>query len=272
MTPDNVGGVHDLLIALGVVTAVAAAAYSTWSPCGQSMLSQLTPLGERARGRRFGVTAAWFIAGALLGGAMLGGVTAALAAGVGATDLSASGALAVAAVLALASAALDAHLVGVGPPYFRRQVDEEWLVKYRAWLYGGGFGWQIGTGVTTYIMTTAVFLTIALGALTGNPLAAFVICLVFAGARGLAVLLARRITTPAALASFHRVFDALGPKVRRAVIAVQIVVAAVAAGVAWTPVAAVIVVVVAGAAGALSAAGRGARARTHPELAAAARR
>lgn len=265
-------GVHDLLIALGVATAVAAAAYSTWSPCGQSMLSQLTPLGERSRGRRFGVTAAWFVAGALVGGAMLGGVTAALAAAVATTDLSASGALAIAAVLALVGAALDAHVVGVGPPYFRRQVDEEWLVKYRAWLYGGGFGWQIGTGVTTYIMTTAVFLTIALGALSGSSIAAFAICLVFAGARGLAVLLGSRITTPAALASFHRTFDALGPTVRRAVIGVQVVVAAVAAGVAWSPIAAAVVLVVAGAAGALSAAGRGARARTRPELAAAARR
>lgn len=239
-------GVQDLLIALGVVTALAAAAYSTWSPCGQSMLSQITPLGERSREHSFRFTAAWFVGGAIVGGAMVGGVVALLAAVASATDLTATAALGIVAVLAGLAAASDAHTFGVGPPFLRRQVNEEWLVQYRSWLYGFGFGWQIGTGVTTYIMTTAVLLTFAIAALTASPLAAFVICMVFATTRGLAVLLAVRITTPAALASFHRRFDALGPSVRRAVIVVEVLVAAIAAGAAWRPVAGLVVLVAAG--------------------------
>ena len=57
---------------LATVTAVAAAARSTWSPCGLSMLSTITPLAEASRGRRFRSTAAWFVVGALVGGATLG--------------------------------------------------------------------------------------------------------------------------------------------------------------------------------------------------------
>jgi MFS family permease len=261
--------VQDLLIALGIVTALAAAAYSTWSPCGQSMLSQITPLGERSRGHSFGFTASWFIGGALVGGAMLGGVVAALAATAAAFDLTATTALAATAVLALIAAASDAHTFGVGPPFLRRQVNEEWLVQYRSWLYGFGFGWQIGTGVTTYIMTTAVLLTVAIAALTASPLAAFAMCMVFATARGLAVLLAARITSPAALAAFHRRFDALGPSVRRAVIAVQVVVAAIAAGATWHPIAGVLVIAVTGV---VSVAGRATPARTHPGRTSAATR
>lgn len=252
---------QELLIGLGVVTALAAATYSTWSPCGQSMLSQITPLGERSRDHSFGFTAAWFVGGAIVGGAMVGGILALLAAATSATGLTAITALGAVAVLALLGAASDAHTFGVGPPFLRRQVNEEWLVQYRSWLYGFGFGWQIGTGITTYIMTTAVLLTFAIAVLTASPLAAFAICMVFATARGLAVLAGARITSPAALASFHRRFDALGPTVRRAVIGVQVIVAGVAAGAVWHPVAGVLVVV---AAGALSVAGRAAPARTRP--------
>ena len=56
-----------------------------------------------------------------------------------------------------------------------RQVNEVWLDRYRSWVYGAGFGWQIGVGLATYIVTAAVYLTIALAALTGEPATAFVI-------------------------------------------------------------------------------------------------
>ena len=29
-------------------------------------------------------------------------------------------------------------------PSHTRQVNEAWLDEYRGWVYGGGFGWQIG--------------------------------------------------------------------------------------------------------------------------------
>jgi hypothetical protein len=221
------------VLVLALVVAVAAAARSTWSPCGQSMLSQLTPVGEASRGHRYRTTAAWFIAGALVGGATLGAVMAALAAAVSAAGLSATTLLGVAAVLAALAAAVDGGVLGVAPPFFKRQVDEYWLGRYRAWVYGSGFGWQIGAGVTTYIMTAAVFLTIALGALTAGPVAAFVVALVFGAVRGCAVLLTARLRSTAELFALHRRFDALGEPVRRAVIAVQLVVAVVAAGAAW---------------------------------------
>src|SRR5205085_11088620 len=53
----------------------------------------------------------------------------------------------------------DTGLLGIAPPFFLRQVNEDWLGRYRSWLYASGFGWQVGAGVTTYIMTAAVFCT-----------------------------------------------------------------------------------------------------------------
>jgi hypothetical protein len=229
------------VLALGVVVALAAAVRSTWSPCGQSMLSQLTPVGEASRGYRYRSTAAWFVVGAIVGGATLGAVMAALAAGVAATGATSTTLLGVAAALAALGAAVDGGVLGFAPPFFRRQVNEYWLTRYRAGVYGSGFGWQIGAGVTTYIMTAAVFVTFGFGALTAGPWVALALGVGFGLARGLAVLLTARRHTTAELFALHRRFDALGEPVRRAVIVVQLVVAAAAAAAAGGVVVGVVV-------------------------------
>jgi hypothetical protein len=225
---------------LGVVVALAAAVRSTWSPCGQSMLSQLTPVGEASRGYRYRTTAAWFVVGAVVGGASIGAVMAALAAAVSAIGATSTTLLGVAATLAVLGAAIDSGVLGFAPPFFKRQVNEYWLSKYRAWVYGSGFGWQIGAGVTTYIMTAAVFVTVAFGALTAGPWAALALGVGFGLARGLAVLLTASRRTTTELFALHRRFDALGEPVRRAVIVVQLAVGVAAAGAAWGVVAALV--------------------------------
>jgi MFS family permease len=226
--------VTTLLISLAAIVAVGAAVRSTWSPCGLSMLSTITPMAERTRGRRWGATAMWFVLGAVLGGATLGLLAAVGAVLVGLVDLSLTSTLAIAAVLAVVAAALDLG-IGTEMPHHRRQVDEVWLDQYRSWVYGLGFGWQIGTGLATYIMTAAVYLTVGLAALTANPAVAFVICVLFGLVRGLAIFLGVRLTGPDRLRAFHRRFDELGPAVRRAVIGLQPLVALVASAAAWGP-------------------------------------
>jgi len=222
-----------LLDQLAVVTSVAEADRSTWSPCGLSMLSTITPMAERSRGRRWSLTAAWFVLGATLGGATLGALALVGAGAVRAVGLEAgTGALAVAAIAALVTASMDLG-VGTTMPHHRRQVDEAWLDQYRSWVYGIGFGWQIGTGLATYIMTAAVYLTIVLAALSGSAVVAIGIGVLFGLTRGLAIGLGVRLTNPDRLRGFHRRFDELGPVVRWAVIAVQVSVATIAAAAAW---------------------------------------
>ena len=198
----------DLALAAPIV-AVVAALRSTWSPCGLSMLATITPLAEQGRGHRYRVTATWFVAGSVLGGTMLGGAMALLALAVGllpATDTE----LAVVAVLAGAiTVAADTRVASFLLPVHFRQVNERWLDQFRPWVYGAGFGWQIGTGLATYIKTCAVYLMIVLAVLTGSPTSAVAIGAIFGLVRGLAVFFGHRITTPAALADFHRRFMAV---------------------------------------------------------------
>ena len=211
-----------LLTVAAAVVAVAAAARSTWSPCGVSMLATVTPLAERARGHRYRSTAAWFVVGGTVGGATLGLVMAALALGVRAAAPSTVILVAVACTAALVAAASDARLGGFHLPFHSRQVNERWLDQFRPWVYGAGFGWQIGAGLVTYIKTAALYLMIVLAALTASPATALAIGALFGLVRGLAVLLGRGITSTAALAAFHRRFTAAGPVVLSIVIACEL--------------------------------------------------
>lgn len=220
------------IMVLAVVTAAATAIRSTWSPCGLSMLSTVTPLAEAGRGRRWGTTAAWFVAGAVLGGLTLGLGMAVLALGAGALDLSSGVVLGVAAVAALVAAASDLNLFGRHLPFHGRQVNERWLDQYRAWVYGGGFGWQIGCGLATYITTAGVYLMILLVALSGSPTFAVAIGAGFGLVRGLAIFWGRSITSTDRLLSVHRRFDAARRPVRLATVGVLLAVG-VASAAAW---------------------------------------
>ncbi len=207
---------------VAVAVMVAAAVRSTWSPCGLSMLSTITPIGERAKGHSYRSTAGWFVLGAVLGGATLGTTMALLAAAVHSVHAPATW-LDLSALVATAIAAVsDSGIAGVRLPIHHRQVNERWLDQYRPWVYGSGFGWQIGTGLVTYITTAAVYLMVVLGALSAAPVVAFLLGALFGLLRGLAVLLTRKQTSPAALLAFHRRFAAAGVKVGRAVLVVEV--------------------------------------------------
>jgi MFS family permease len=234
----------DAITIAALVVAVVAAARSTWSPCGVSMLSTITPVTEASRERRYGLTVAWFLLGALAGGATLGVLGAALALGIEALDLTTTTALVLLAVLALVAAAFDARSLGLTLPGHGRQVNESWLTRYRSWVYGVGFGWQIGVGLATYIVTAAVYLTVAAAALTASAPVAFGIGMAFGVVRGLAIFLGVRLTTQERLIEFHRRFEAARETSRLATIGALLAVGAVAGWVAAGPVAAIGAVVV----------------------------
>lgn len=230
-----------LFLVLGVVVATASAIRGIWSPCGLSMLSSITPMTEAGRGYRFASTARWFLLGGIIGGLSIGTLAAVGAGLLSLADLSDTTRWAVAAVLAAATASIDLGAFGIELPIFKRQVNDAWLRRYRSWVYGAGFGWQIGFGVATYIMTAGVFLTIGLAVLGASPAVAVALGAVFGLVRGSAVFIGRSATTPAALGAVHERLDALGPASRLAALAAQLVAASALAAAAWGPVVGLIV-------------------------------
>ena len=232
-----------LIVSLGLLVAAVSAVRGVWSPCGLSMLSSITPMTEAGRGNRFAVTARWFLVGGIVGGLSLGAIAAAGAALVRVADLSQPTRWGIAAVAAAITAGIDLGAFGIELPIFRRQVNDAWLRRYRSWVYGAGFGWQIGFGVATYIMTAGIFLTIALAVLGASPVGALAIGATFGLVRGSAVFIGRSATTPAALNDVHARLDALAAPSRAAALGVQLLAAVVLATAAWGPIGGGVVVV-----------------------------
>lgn len=235
---------HLVLLTATFAVAALTAVRSTWSPCGRSMLSTITPIGERGRGVSYAASAAWFVTGAVAGGSCLGGALAALAAlarSVGGPGVAPAAVLAtLTTVAAIVCAGSDTGITSHQLPFHRRQVNELWLDRFRPWVYGAGFGWQIGVGFATYVTSAGLYLFVLLAALLGSPAAALGAGILFGTVRGLAVLLGRRLTDPGALRRFHRRFDAAEAPVRRLLVAAELAVAVGAAALLWAPVAVVV--------------------------------
>src|SRR4051812_6588108 len=105
------------------------------------MLASIHPLGERARGRRWGITVSSFIAGAGAAGAMAGGLLGLAGAAVrDQAGLPLGLAVSIVVVAAVAGIALDVGVAGLRLPTVHRQVNEDWLHRYRGGVYGFGFG------------------------------------------------------------------------------------------------------------------------------------
>lgn len=172
------------------------------------MLSSIHPLGERGRNNRWGLTVAAHMAGSWAGGVVAFTLAAAL--GLLLPDNAVWAAVAVAAV------AVVVEVRSSRIPGPRRQVNEDWLHRYRGWVYGAGFGFQLGAGVMTIVTTTATYVALALTALTHDVAAGVVVGTVFGLGRSLPLLAARRVHDGGQLAALHRNLRTLARPVQTA--------------------------------------------------------
>jgi sulfite exporter TauE/SafE len=169
------------------------------------MLASISPLGERARSSRWGVTVAAYLTGSVLGGAAVGLLASAVGSLLPQAWRGSSTALLLLAALLLTGLLLDRRTAGLHLPTWHRQVDERWLVRYRGWVYGVGFGVQLGLGVVTIVPSATVYATVVLCALSGSPAVGLAVGVLFGLARALPVLGLARTQDRAALHhSFRR--------------------------------------------------------------------
>ncbi len=164
------------------------------------MLASITPLGERGRRSTWGVTIAAFGLGATVAGSLLGAVVG-LA---GRLTLSGLGLqprlIGLAAVLAVAIC-LDLRPGSAPGPL--RQVNERWLDEFRGWVYGLGFGAQLGLAITTVISSAATYVALAAAFLTADAARGALVLGCFGAVRGLTPLAAARVQRPDQLLALH---------------------------------------------------------------------
>ena len=199
------------------------------------MLGSISPVGEASRKQRWWLTATAYTLGSVLGGAAIGTLLGAL----GWLALSLVPAdpavrLVILAVVAVFGAAVDARVVKLGLPSWRRQVDETWLTTYRGWAYGVGFGAQLGAAVATIIPAAITYTMLAACLLSGSVPGGLLIGFAFGIVRSAPVLLTVRLRTPAQLYAATQRATAAEPIAHRLGIAGQAGAATVALAVTAT--------------------------------------
>lgn len=185
------------------------------------MLTSITPLGERGRANRWGRTATAYVVASALAGTVLGALLGVIGA---AADPPRTAALIALAAIAAGAALGDA--ADHRPPSWRRQVDENWLPTYRGWVYGAGYGGQLGLGVVTIVTSATTYAVLAAEVLVGSVGGGALLGLVFGLARALPLLLARRVHSTTQLASLHAAVVGAATRVRWGGVAVCLAVAA----------------------------------------------
>ncbi len=197
------------------------------------MLGSINPLGERARNRRWSRTASAYVVGSVLGGAAMGALLGLVGALLGSWVGLVTSTAIIVAVCALGLAA-DLGVGGLRLPTIHRQVDKDWLDRYRGWVTGLSFGFQLGLGVVTVVNTAAIYATFVVALVSGSPLVGAVIGTTFGLARSLVILSVRHVQQPEELRGAHRRMRSWDPRSRQATLGMQaavgLAVAAVAVG------------------------------------------
>jgi hypothetical protein len=185
------------------------------------MLGSITPLGERARHSRWGLTVGALVIAATLSGSLLGGALGAIGAllGVAGSEV----ALVVLGIALVAAVALDLGLGGLRIPTIDRQVDDRWLYEYRGWVTGAGFGFQLGLGVVTIVTTALTYVTFVAAALSGSAATGALIGGLYGGVRGLTALGSARVNSTERLVRMEDRLNRWEAPARRAVLALQAV-------------------------------------------------
>ena len=184
------------------------------------MLSSIHPFGERSRNNRFASTALAHVVGSALGGVALG----LLAGLIGAVlrlviPLPTMVWIAIVVVAAGGATVLEATSRERLLPTRTRQVNENWIQQYRGWVYGGGFGAELGFGISTIITTTLIHLLVLTMIVLGDIVATSVIGALFGFVRGATVLAAISVDSPERLRSFHEKLDRFRAHSRRGAVA-----------------------------------------------------
>jgi hypothetical protein len=165
------------------------------------MLASITPLGERGRRSRWAITVSALLLGATLAGAAEGAVLGLLGSAVLGDGLGTQPRLLVLAGALVLAVVLELALPQVPGP--NRQVNEHWLDEFRGWVYGFGFGAQLGLGITTVVTSAATYVAMLAAFLVADPGWGALVLGVFGAIRGATPLLAARVTAPEQLRAFH---------------------------------------------------------------------
>jgi hypothetical protein len=159
------------------------------------MLGSISPVGETSRNQRWWLTACAHTAASVMAGAAVGTVSGAVGQALAlAVPVAVTVRLLALGAVLVAAAVLDAVARG-RLPMWHRQVDERWLTTYRGWVYGAGFGAQLGVGVVTIVASAATYAMLVAAVLSASWHGGLLLGSTFGAIRSVPLLLMAPVRT-----------------------------------------------------------------------------
>lgn len=124
--------------------------------------------------------------------------------------------------------AVDAGLLGIRLPGPSRQVNEDWLYHYRGWVYGAGFGLQLGLGFVTTVAISAVYVVFGSALLSASVAVGSIIGASFGIIRGSTLLAVAAVRRPEQIQSVGMGLSRLNEPSRRASITAELLIGVLA--------------------------------------------
>lgn len=214
-------------VLVGALVAIHGAVRAAWSPCGQSMLASLTPVAERARGSSWAITVTAFAVGAVGAGAAGGG----LLGGAGSLLPGERWRAPTVVAILLAALVIDGTPLRRRMPLTKRQVNEDWMYRYRGWVYGFGFGAQLGLGFISLVGCAAIYATFAIELTSGSVMAGAVVGAVFGATKAATLIPTRFARDHESLLELHRRLLRMDTGAQRAVVVAELLALLALAGV-----------------------------------------
>jgi hypothetical protein len=191
------------------------------------MLGSITPLGERGRGSSWWVTVVAYIVGSLVGGIAIGVALGSLGSRLPGDATPGARLVLLGAIVAI-GLVLDLGPFGWELPTVHRQVDEAWRTRYRGWVWGLGYGAELGVGVVTIVTTSTVYAAWAAATLSGGAVAGAVVGAAFGLSRALPVFSVAGVRRPDQVLRIDAVMTRLAAPARGATFATGVVLASAA--------------------------------------------
>ncbi|HDH03432.1 MAG TPA: hypothetical protein ENH15_04220 [Actinobacteria bacterium] len=169
------------------------------------MLSSIHPFGERSRNNRYALTVLAYVIGSVVGGALSGAAFGAIgSAAVSVIGPATTPILVMGGIVAAAGIMFDMGVGGLRLPTLHRQVNEDWLTTYRSWVYGAGWGFQLGFGLMTIVPSASIYTMFVLIVLNGSIVGGIIVGSFFGLARSSMIFTMARVDSPERLRSAHR--------------------------------------------------------------------
>jgi hypothetical protein len=199
---------------LAISIGALSAASSNFSPCSLSMVSNLNPVTQKAKGCNFRISLVIFFIGSIFGSTLLVGLSLLIKA----APIHPDNFMRTVFLLIVVLIAFFADIGLIKLPATRRQLNEIWLTSLRRTVYCFSYGFQLGCAFVTYLTSYMIYALVAVFVLNPPLVLSIVLAVSFSVMRSASLLIVFKIKSIKDLRRHYKTLTDLAARIKQIII------------------------------------------------------